>query len=152
MTEPEPKRSGCFRASVFLSCSDPLSGLTHRKIYSKERMFNHLRVLSLVKDKRFLSRSSAKRSSMRQQETEACMGVHRPRPTYSPAEPCSQISCMFIVSTSLPASVIKRSVQRSLTDKGLRVFARGATFLSILVELLKQKLVTLLPQSRNRQR
>lgn len=89
---------------------------------------------------------------MRQQETEACMGVHRPRPTYSPAEPCSQISYMFTVSTSLPASVIKRSVQRSLTDKGLGVFARGATFLSILVELLKQKLVTLLPQSRNRQR
>lgn len=134
MTEPEPKRSGCFRASVFLSCSDPLSGLTHRKIYSKERMFNHLRVFSLVKDKRFLSQSSAKRSSMRQQETEACMGVYRPCPTYSPAEPSSQISYMLTVSTSLPDSVIKRSDQNSLTDKGLSFFAHGATFLSIMVE------------------
>lgn len=132
MTEREPKRSGCFRASVFLSCSDPLSGLTHGKIYSKERMFNHLRVLSLVKDKTFLSRSSAKRSSMRQQEAEACMSVETS--PYSPVEPSSRISYTFAVSTSLPASVIKRSGQSSLTDKGLGFLAHGAMFLSILIE------------------
>lgn len=42
-------------ASVFLHCSHPLSGLTHRKVCQKGKTFNHVRDLSYVEIKRLLS-------------------------------------------------------------------------------------------------